>query len=89
MDHLTWNCMGVNSGINGSKGNFVTTDPGGDQMFIDFTGEPAATDAKVVTGKSTFVEGTGKYVGITGSYRCNLHTTAGGEFKLAPDLTST
>jgi hypothetical protein len=92
MDHLTWHCMGVNSGINGqqgAKGNCVTTDPGGDQMFIDFTSDPAATDAKVVTGKSTFVEGSGKYVGVTGSYRWNLHTTAGGEFKLAPDLTST
>jgi len=90
MDHLTWHCIGVNSGINGQqavKGNCVATDPGGDQIFIDFTGDPSAVDAKVITGKSTFVDGTGKYAGITGSYRYNLHTSAGGEFKLAADST--
>jgi hypothetical protein len=66
------------------KGNCVATDPGGDQIFMDTIGDPNPVDAKAISGKSTFVDGTGKYAGISGSFMYVLH---GPEFKLAAEQT--
>jgi hypothetical protein len=86
-DHLTWHCMGMGTLMNGElrfKGNCVATDPGGDQLFVDAIGDPNPTDAKAISGKSTLVDGTGKYAGISGGFVYVLH---GPEFKLAAEQT--
>ena len=86
-DHITWHCIGVGWVINGevrAKGNCVGTDPGGDQIFLDFTGEPGRADATMISGQGTFVDGTGKYAGISGGDMYVLH---GPEYKTATELT--
>jgi hypothetical protein len=87
-DHLTWHCIGVGSVVNGevqgTKGNCVGTDPAGDQLFLDFAGDRNPADAKVISGKTTYVDGTGKYAGISGG---NMYVLHGGEFKTAAEQT--
>jgi len=87
LDHMTWHCIGVASVINGEvkgKGDCVGTDPSGDQLFLDFIGDPNPVDAKAISGKGTFVDGTGKYAGISGGDVYVLH---GPEYKVAAEQT--
>jgi hypothetical protein len=86
-DHVTWRCMGVASAINGevrAKGNCVGTDPSGDQIYIDVVGDPNPADAKMVPGRVTYVDGTGKFAGISGG---NVFVLHGPEYKLAAEQT--
>jgi hypothetical protein len=86
-DHVTWHCIGMGSVVNGemsAKGNCVGTDPNGDQIFLDVTGDPSPADAKAISGKTTFVDGTGKYAGISGG---NMYVLHGPEFKTATEQT--
>jgi hypothetical protein len=49
----------------GAVGRAVWTDGNGDQVFSELRGEGTAANNKIV---GTFLGGTGRYVGVTGSY---------------------
>jgi len=51
--------------VSGAVGRAVWTDENGEQVFSELRGEGTATNNKIV---GTFLGGTGKYSGVTGSY---------------------
>jgi len=51
--------------VSGTVGRAVWTDENGEQVFSELRGEGTATNNKIV---GTFLGGTGKYSGVTGSY---------------------
>jgi len=57
--------LAFNDSATGMIGRAVWTDEGGDQAFSELRGEGTATKNKVI---GTFVGGTGRYAGATGSY---------------------
>jgi len=59
------NAIALNDSATGMVGRAVWTDEHGDQVFSELRGEGTATANKIV---GTFVGGTGRYSGATGSY---------------------
>jgi hypothetical protein len=57
--------MVLNDSATGLVGRAVWTDERGDQAFSELRGQGTATDNRIV---GTFVGGTGRYAGVTGSY---------------------
>ena len=57
--------MTFNDSVTGMVGRAVWTDDRGDEVFSELRGEGTATGNKIV---GTFVGGTGRYSGATGSY---------------------
>jgi hypothetical protein len=54
-----------NDSVSGMEGRAAWTDDNGDQVFSELRGEGTATNNKIV---GTFLGGTGRYAGVTGSY---------------------
>ena len=55
----------LNDTVTGMVGRAVWTDQNGDQAYSELRGEGTATDNKIV---GTFVGGSGRYSGVTGTY---------------------
>ena len=54
-----------NDSVSGVEGRAAWTDDNGDQVFSELRGESTSTNNKIV---GTFLGGTGRYTGVTGSY---------------------
>jgi hypothetical protein len=69
-DHLTYHCWGSGDYTNSvgvAQGRCVVTDPAGDQFATTFVSEKYSLEQKSNNGSFTFIMGTGKFAGITGS----------------------
>jgi hypothetical protein len=85
-DHVTFHCWGVGdtaSGMTRVQGNCVGTDPAGDHVVIDISGEWPA-DAKTLRIINKLTSGTGKYAGISG---VGTFVNHGPEFRTAAEGT--
>lgn len=54
-----------NDSVSGMEGRAAWTDDNGEQVFSELRGEGTATNNKIV---GTFLGGTGRYAGVSGSY---------------------
>jgi hypothetical protein len=80
-NHVTFNCWGTNEVTNGeavSQGYCVGTDPTGDLIEGKFTNDKHTVGDKAFKGSFSFVAGTGKFAGISGTV-ANVHS--GAEFR--------
>jgi hypothetical protein len=85
-DHVTFHCWGVGDIARGTthiQGNCVGTDPAGDHVVIDLSGEWPA-DAKTTRITNKLTSGTGKYAGISG---IGTFVNHGSEFRTAAEGT--
>jgi hypothetical protein len=69
VDHMTFHCWGTNEVVSGEASNSgycVATDPAVDMLEVKFANEkhPSGKPAK---GTDTYLAGTGKFTGISGS----------------------
>jgi hypothetical protein len=55
----------LNDSVTGTIGRAVWTDERGDQAFSELRGEGTATGSRIA---GTFIGGTGRYAGVTGTY---------------------
>jgi hypothetical protein len=87
-DHMTWHCFGLGDIANGMaqwNGYCVGTDTAGDQIAANVASDGKyAADAKSFPGLATLTTGTGKYAGISGSWKYVGH---GPEFRTAAEGT--
>lgn len=80
-DHLTVHCWGTGEEITGvtvNQGSCVGIDPTGDQLALTFSGEKHTAEDTSWKGTSTYVSGTGKFAGVSGTISFTNH---GREFK--------
>jgi hypothetical protein len=80
-DHLALHCWGTGEGINGvtvNHGYCVGIDPTGDQLALTFSDEKHAAKDTSWKGTSTYVSGTGKFAGVSGTLSYTNHAR---EFK--------
>jgi hypothetical protein len=86
-DHATVHCWGMTEYIKGmgeDQTYCLATDPSGDKSLWKFSSEKHAPDQKRFKGKTTCLEGTGKYVGLM----CDENDLImGNEFAEAPEGT--
>jgi hypothetical protein len=69
LNEVTWHCWGLDDYTNGvgqGRGYCVGTEPGGDQVAIDFSTEKHPMD-KPAKGSFKLTTGTGKLAGISGT----------------------
>lgn len=78
LDHTTLHCWGLEDYTNGSgqgHGYCVGVDPAGDQFSFNLgPDEKHAPNQKSWKGSATFVTGTGKFRGVTGSSEYVVHS---------------
>jgi hypothetical protein len=87
MDHLTQHCWGIGdftNGVGATHGYCVATDPEGDQLVVNFVDEKHPIDQKSFKVSGTLTSGTGKFAGISGEHRLEVHP---GEFRPATEGT--
>ena len=85
-DHVTYHCWGVGDTARGTthiQGYCVGTDPDGDHVVIDLSGEWPA-DAKILRITNKLTSGTGKYTSIGG---IGTFVSHGPEFRTAAEGT--
>jgi hypothetical protein len=84
-DHVSWHGSGqdnITSGISHVRGYFVGTDSDGDNIVVDLP-EVTHPAGKAFNGTLLLTSGTGKYAGISGSFKSvcdNGFRTAEGTF---------
>jgi hypothetical protein len=69
-DHMTFHCWGTSEVTNGeavNQGYCVATDPTGDLIEGKFAGDKHRLGDKAVKGSFSFVAGTGRFTGISGT----------------------
>jgi hypothetical protein len=88
MDHATWHGFGsddITSDTERTHGFYVSTDPDGDKIVANMNDITGAVGAKSFSGTATLTTGTGKYVGISGSYTYECISPS--EFRTASEGT--
>ena len=86
-DHLTVHCWGTGEEINGVTANHgycVGIDPAGDQLALTFSGEKYTVKDLISKGTTTYVSGTGKFAGVSGTASYTNHAR---EFKALTEGT--
>ena len=76
-DHVALHCWGFSETANGTMtqhGYCLGTDPSGDQIASRFAGEKA-TQYKGMKGTNTFISGTGKFAGVSGTLHYVVHAS--------------